>query len=110
MYMRYFPGGGIGHTANRKFFKDMADSEDGENEPDGEIQPGNQSEADEDDEHYFDSELPLLDKEDLLGIGSDEDNEDNEDDEDEEDAEENQDSLDGTDIDDWQWDDGYGSA
>ncbi|KAJ3809810.1 hypothetical protein F5876DRAFT_77388 [Lentinula aff. lateritia] len=110
MYMRYFPGGGIGHTANRKFFKDMADSEDGENEPDGEIQPGNQSEADEDDELYFDSELPLLDKEDLLGIGSDEDNEDNEDDEDEEDAEENQDSLDGTDIDDWQWDDGYGSA
>lgn len=100
--MRYFPGGGVGHTANRKFFKDVAeDAEELDGEP-----TGNQS-PDEDDELYFplDSELPLSDKEEMLGSSSDEENEDESDEEDQV-----EDGSDGTDIDDWQWDDGYGSA
>ncbi|KAJ3725385.1 hypothetical protein C8R42DRAFT_718903 [Lentinula raphanica] len=38
MFMRYFPGGGVGHIANRKFFTDM-NSTDGDSDEDNEQNP-----------------------------------------------------------------------
>ncbi|KAJ3821654.1 hypothetical protein F5880DRAFT_1485705 [Lentinula raphanica] len=44
MFMRYFPGGGVGHVANRKFFKDNSD------------QGSSSSDSDDDDLHSEQSE------------------------------------------------------
>ncbi|KAJ3905176.1 hypothetical protein F5879DRAFT_900027 [Lentinula edodes] len=88
MFMRYFPGGGVGHVANRRFFQ-QSDSEDSNgSDSSGEDESNNSEEHSLDSNHSDDS------------FGSDGDGED-------EDENDDDDSGDGGD--DWQWDDGYGS-
>ncbi|KAJ3765444.1 hypothetical protein FB446DRAFT_831487 [Lentinula raphanica] len=119
MYIRYFPGGGVGHLTRPELFRNEIEQ----------YNTGGES-GDEEDELELGSPQPAkmvpahLDS-DILESGSEndqsslseedeeEDNEeDNEDDEDvpEEDEEEESEDLDGgIDEDNWEWDDGYGS-
>ncbi|KAJ4467212.1 hypothetical protein C8J55DRAFT_565472 [Lentinula edodes] len=80
MFMRYFPGGGVGHVANRRFFQQSeneGNSDDQSNESDCN---GPSKEHDSEDDHSDDSSVSSGDEEDDDDGG-----------------------------DDWQWDDGYGS-
>ncbi|KAJ3919458.1 hypothetical protein F5877DRAFT_40143, partial [Lentinula edodes] len=112
MFMRYFPGGGVGHTVNQGFFQSTPD--DAENEPRGE------ESGDEEDELESDSEMhrtimppSQAQAEQPFAIDSDEsvDGESSRDSDGSFDSDpEGDDDLNETDLDDWQWDDGYGSA
>ncbi|KAJ3711816.1 hypothetical protein C8R42DRAFT_648049 [Lentinula raphanica] len=105
MYIRYFPGGGVGHLTR-------GESGDEEDELElGSPQPAKMVPA------HLDSDIlesgSENDQSSLSEEDEEEDNEeDNEDDEDvpEEDEEEESEDLDGgIDEDNWEWDDGYGS-
>ncbi|KAJ3710934.1 hypothetical protein C8R42DRAFT_648374, partial [Lentinula raphanica] len=120
MYMRYFPGGGVGHLTSPEFFRN-------------EVEPYNQGNesGDEEDElelgspeparmvpAHLDSELMESSSEDdQTSLSEEEDEEDDEKDDEEDDKdvaeeeeEEESEDIDGVDDgDDWKWDDGYGS-
>ncbi|KAJ3886660.1 hypothetical protein GG344DRAFT_81499 [Lentinula edodes] len=87
MFMRYFPGGGVGHVANRRFFQQTKceDNEDSDSNDEDELHDGST-----DEEHGLDNNH----SDDSSGSGRDEDEDDDDDD---------------GGGDDWQWDDGYGS-
>ncbi|KAJ3741036.1 hypothetical protein DFH05DRAFT_1528856 [Lentinula detonsa] len=109
MYMRYFPGGGVGHVANWQFFQQSneqgaspgdsgddeldTDSDEESNSPPGLDASVNQQ-SPEDSADDFDEGEPPAEEEDT--------------DKEEEEEEEEEEEDDGEDS--WQWDDGYGSA
>ncbi|KAJ3972040.1 hypothetical protein EV361DRAFT_949176 [Lentinula raphanica] len=118
MYMRYFPGGGVGHLTHTEFFRNEVEQyntggESGDEEDELELgspQPAKMVPA------HLDSEILESGSEDQSSLSEedeeDDNKEDNEDDEDvpEEDEEEESEDLDGgIDEDNWEWDDGYGS-
>ncbi|KAJ3778513.1 hypothetical protein FB446DRAFT_768429 [Lentinula raphanica] len=113
MYMRYFPGGGVGHLTSPEFFRNEVEqyegSESGDEEDELELgspQPARMVPA------HLDSEILDLSSEDDQSSFSEEDEEDDEEDDKsavEEGEEESEDPDGGIDGDDWKWDDGYGS-
>ncbi|KAJ3985139.1 hypothetical protein F5890DRAFT_1573070 [Lentinula detonsa] len=101
MYMRYFPGGGVGHISNREFFLHSTDN----------------NESDEGDSGDEDDELELdMDRSDVDDTPHSDDNGESSSDNDSHDELKSQDiseddERDGAEgEDDWQWNDGYGSA
>ncbi|KAJ3831265.1 hypothetical protein F5878DRAFT_676704 [Lentinula raphanica] len=89
MFMRYFPGGGVGHVANRKFFTDSNNADSDVGQDDEEFSNDGIEETGSDDRNENDSD----------GAWEDVDS-------DVEDAEVDSSNDDGED---WRWDDGYAS-
>ncbi|KAJ3786451.1 hypothetical protein GGU10DRAFT_419733 [Lentinula aff. detonsa] len=102
MYMRYFPGGGVGHISNREFFLHSTTDNNESDEGDS---------GDEDDELELD-----MDHSDVDDTPHSDDNGESSSDNDSHDELKSQDiseddERDGAEgEDDWQWNDGYGSA
>ncbi|KAJ3859889.1 hypothetical protein EV359DRAFT_67781 [Lentinula novae-zelandiae] len=100
MFMRYFPGGGVGHVANWKFFKQGEDST-------------NDNDISSISSDLGADELDVLDTEEISLEEMSEDGSDDGSDDDlgDEQGDSNDDDDDDLDVggDDWQWDDGYGS-
>ncbi|KAJ3887325.1 hypothetical protein GG344DRAFT_80858, partial [Lentinula edodes] len=100
MFMRYFPGGGVGHVANRKFFKQGEDST-------------NDNDISSISSDLGADELDVLDTEEISLEEMSEDSSDDGSDDDlgDEQGDSNDDDDNDLDVggDDWQWDDGYGS-
>ncbi|KAJ4002008.1 hypothetical protein F5050DRAFT_1802587 [Lentinula boryana] len=101
MYMRYFPGGGVGHISNREFFLHSTDN----------------NESDEGDSGDKDDELELdMDRSDVDNTPHFDDNGESSSDNDSHDElklqdiseDDERDGAEGEDN--WQWNDGYGSA
>lgn len=112
MFMRYFPGGGVGHTVNQGFFQSTPD--DAENEPRGEESGDEEDELESDSEMHQTTMPPSqAQAEQPFAIDSEEsvDGESSCESDGSFDSDpEGDDDLNKTDLDDWQWDDGYGSA
>ncbi|KAJ3837892.1 hypothetical protein F5878DRAFT_584314 [Lentinula raphanica] len=111
MYMRYFPGGGVGHTTNRKFFANVSsansDSERDEELADIDILGDADPEEDQDLEDDLDeSESEEDDDNNNEGDGSDGSDSNDKDGSNDNDDDDDNDDDGGID---WQWNDGYGS-
>ncbi|KAJ3967322.1 hypothetical protein EV361DRAFT_871713 [Lentinula raphanica] len=112
MFMRYFPGGGVGHLSNREFFQNSE-----QDDQDDELQVGDEDDELDDFPPETQSVSQALPSGGSLDSGSEESSSEdeqtslsNESDEDKDESDEESEELDGLNDDDWKWDDGYGSA